>query len=216
MTGLDERWLRIFEALAIAEGGYLSPIRRIREQSPSPLHHREQESLLPESTLVVTPVVETPSSHLSLSDLAPESSSLETPSEAMSNPTIPDFRLCGQFTGEEGQSGLRWLQRLEWDLHSCKVNGVIPPERYLEAVNLLLVGRAERWLRSDRTLRDLINNPSFYKPPNEMLADTWPSGGVCGISVVESLARLRNLRPALTLLRYAPRAPSSNHCRGLF
>lgn len=57
--------------------------------------------------------------------------------------TDMDFKLSGTFNEEEDKSAAQLLKRLEWDLRNQKIDGEIPPDIELNAIELLLIDRAE-------------------------------------------------------------------------
>ncbi|EEH35844.2 hypothetical protein PAAG_00167 [Paracoccidioides lutzii Pb01] len=71
-----------------------------------------------------------------------------------------DFSCCGKFSGENGQFVNRWLPMLEWALRQYKVDGEVPPELLLPAINVLLTGQAEEWIKRNPAIAGLLENPT--------------------------------------------------------
>ncbi|KAK2879300.1 hypothetical protein FQN49_000996 [Arthroderma sp. PD_2] len=71
----------------------------------------------------------------------------------------PDFRFCGQFSGEERGGAELWLTKLDWELRPIMDTTVdppaIPPANYLFAIKVLLTGQAKRWIGEAR-IRSLM------------------------------------------------------------
>jgi len=52
-----------------------------------------------------------------------------------------DFKFCGFFSGKD-VSAAKWLKKLDWELEGYAVDGVVPPHRYIQALELLLTDEA--------------------------------------------------------------------------
>lgn len=74
----------------------------------------------------------------------------------------PDFRLCGKFSGKDGQSAARWMKQLEFELSDAGFDGIntIPPFTFIQAVDLLLVDEAANWAEGTPDVSALLSNPS--------------------------------------------------------
>lgn len=48
----------------------------------------------------------------------------------------PKYAFCGCFSGNDNISAACWLKKLEVELAPHKVNGSIPPRKFLESVDL--------------------------------------------------------------------------------
>jgi hypothetical protein len=59
----------------------------------------------------------------------------------------PSYAFCGTFSGKD--SATRWLRKLEHELSGYKqADGTIPPEKYLNAFNMLFTDEAGDWADS--------------------------------------------------------------------
>ncbi len=68
----------------------------------------------------------------------------------------PDFKFCGQFTGRDG-SALRWLKRLDYELERWKkTDGTIPPEKYIQAFDLLISENALAYVEAHRVASSIL------------------------------------------------------------
>ena len=67
------------------------------------------------------------------------------------------FALSGTFAGKNRQTGARWIKKLEHDLISKTVNGVVPPEILLKSIDLLLGEDAEIWADESPAVKRLLN-----------------------------------------------------------
>ena len=63
--------------------------------------------------------------------------------------TGPDFVFCGTFSGKGDISASKWLKKFEYEMAGYKNNNVIPADRYLSAIELLLVEEASVWSETD-------------------------------------------------------------------
>ncbi|MCJ1464755.1 hypothetical protein MMC07_003368 [Pseudocyphellaria aurata] len=66
----------------------------------------------------------------------------------MSKP-VPLFTFCGCFDGKGNISAARWLLKLEHELAQYQTNGIIPPDRFIDSINLLLTNDAAEWAETN-------------------------------------------------------------------
>ena len=69
----------------------------------------------------------------------------------------PTFTFCGCFSGKGAISAARWLKKLEHELNPYKENGVIPPGRYMDSINLLLTDDAAEWAETNAEAAGLLS-----------------------------------------------------------
>ena len=69
----------------------------------------------------------------------------------------PAFTFCGHFSGT-GLSAARWLAKLDYELETYEVNGVIPSKKYLKFANLLLTDEAVEWAESNSNVIIILFN----------------------------------------------------------
>ncbi|KLJ06550.1 hypothetical protein EMPG_10048 [Blastomyces silverae] len=102
------------------------------------------------------------------------------------------FRHCGKFSGENGQSLNRWLRKLEWELRFVKIDGKVPSDQLLAAIDVLLTGEAEEWLQANPNLCQLLERPTEEgeKIFLEALRDQFPEQPVKKVSCETELAKL--------------------------
>ncbi|MCJ1352844.1 MAG: hypothetical protein MMC33_002828 [Icmadophila ericetorum] len=73
------------------------------------------------------------------------------------NNYCPTFTFCSTFSGKNGQSGQRWLQKFEYEHERYLVAGSrITPEIYLRTVDMLLVEDAETWADTTAQVAELF------------------------------------------------------------
>lgn len=123
----------------------------------------------------------------------------------------PEFRLCGQFNGKDGQSAARWLKKFEWEMAGYADSyGVIPASKYLQAVDILLTEDAAFWAEMDPEVSAILttaspsqNTVSQFKAK---LIDKYPApiADVVPISFDSEMAELKQ-GPNESLLAYYKR-----------
>ena len=59
------------------------------------------------------------------------------------------FTFCGCFGGKGTISVARWLLKLEHELTQYRENGTIPPDRFINSINLLLTDDAAEWAETN-------------------------------------------------------------------
>ncbi|CAD6500186.1 BgTH12-04289 [Blumeria graminis f. sp. triticale] len=74
----------------------------------------------------------------------------------MANRTLPKFEQAGRFVGE-GNSGARWLSRLEYDFRTAG-HTTVSPENFFFAIDILFEDEAAGWLDSTPELRAFIDD----------------------------------------------------------
>ena len=80
----------------------------------------------------------------------------------------PLYAFCGTFSGKD--SAIRWLRKLEHELSGYKqADGLIPPDKYLDAFNMLLTDDAGDWADSHPNAIRLLNT----KEPTKATVDTF-------------------------------------------
>ncbi|KAM5484998.1 putative chitinase [Microsporum audouinii] len=66
---------------------------------------------------------------------------------------LPEFKLCGQFSGEEKRGAELWLTKLDWELRPMidytADPPAVPPADHLMAIKILLIGAAQDWMVED-------------------------------------------------------------------
>lgn len=126
----------------------------------------------------------------------------------------PDFSLCGTFTGKSGQSAVKWMKKLEWELQQHSDDGeLISPSAYLKAVDLLLAEEAAMWAETTKCVAELIENPAPTKDTlaqfQALFAQRYPSK-ISEAPVVSFDTEVSELQQAQdkTLLAYYKRTAS--------
>ena len=80
----------------------------------------------------------------------------------------PSYAFCGTFSGKD--SATRWLRKLEHELSGYKqADGLIPPDKYLDAFNMLLTDDAGDWADSHPDAIRLLNS----EEPTKATVDTF-------------------------------------------
>lgn len=69
----------------------------------------------------------------------------------------PTFTFCGCFSGKGAMSAARWLRKLEHELNPYKIDGRIPPGRYMDSINLLLTDDAAEWAETNPDAARLLS-----------------------------------------------------------
>ena len=68
----------------------------------------------------------------------------------------PLYAFCGTFSGKESAAG--WLRKLDHELSGCKQDdSSILPDKYLDAINMLLTDKARDWANSHPEAVCLLN-----------------------------------------------------------
>ncbi|KAL8838309.1 MAG: hypothetical protein Q9176_005120 [Flavoplaca citrina] len=98
---------------------------------------------------------------------SPQSPHFPTPSCSLSTPVKmpvdqPMFTFCGSFSGKDGVPAVRWLKRFEHEMSVYKdTTGIIPAEKYLESLDLLLTDDAAFWAKSYPDASRLLAGPVY-------------------------------------------------------
>lgn len=61
----------------------------------------------------------------------------------------PMFTFCVTVSGKGNISAARWIKKLEFQLGSHKINGIIAAQRLLTSIDLLLIDEAARWAKTN-------------------------------------------------------------------
>lgn len=75
----------------------------------------------------------------------------------------PTFTFCGTFSGKDNISAARWIKKSEFELGPHKVNSIIPAQRLLTSVDLLLTDKAAKW---PETNPDAVQILASLEPTN--------------------------------------------------
>ncbi|PGG95345.1 hypothetical protein GX51_08274 [Blastomyces parvus] len=137
-----------------SEDGGLSEDSDADHSQLSPLASRAAEVATATATTTTTAIQRNKQARQAIIEMA---SSGNNPLATIADPT---FSICGKFSGEKGQSVSRWLVKLEWELRASKVEGKVPAQELLPAINLLLTGEAEDWIQSNPSILRLLENPT--------------------------------------------------------
>ena len=79
----------------------------------------------------------------------------------------PSYAFCGTFSGKD--SAIRWLRKLEHELSGYKqADGLIPPDKFLDAFNMLFTDEAGEWADSHPDAIRLLNT----EEPTKATVDT--------------------------------------------
>ncbi len=54
----------------------------------------------------------------------------------------------------------QWLAKLDYELETYEVDGVVPPKKYLRFANLLLTDEAAEWAESNPDVISTVTNPT--------------------------------------------------------
>ena len=72
----------------------------------------------------------------------------------------PQFAFYGTFSGKDNTSAAKWIKRLEFELTQYQdENGVIPAQKFLSFVDLLLSDEAAEWAEIDQDAVKLLTDP---------------------------------------------------------
>ena len=130
-----------------------------------------------------------------------------TPANLPATPAIPkmasslslfraDFKFCGFFSGKD-ISAAKWLKKLDWELEGYAANGIIPPHRYIQALDLLLTEDAAAWAESHLQAISILASPNptteSVKNFKNLLTERFPakSSEVLTISFDTELSELK-------------------------
>ena len=75
-------------------------------------------------------------------------------------PVGPSFAFCGTFSGNDSISAVRWLRKFEHEIVGYRVNGTVPPDKYLSSVDMLLMDDAAEWAESYPEAIRLLKDPN--------------------------------------------------------
>ncbi|KAM5444448.1 hypothetical protein MaudCBS49596_008007 [Microsporum audouinii] len=126
---------------------------------------------------------------------------------------LPEFKLCGQFSGEEKGGAELWLTKLDWELrpmidHTADPPAV-PPADHLMAIKILLTGAAQDWMVEDDHISASmgLGTAEALKTVKERLCARFPGPGKDrpSMSLMEELASLKQLE-GTSLLQYYEQA----------
>lgn len=68
----------------------------------------------------------------------------------------PTFAFCGTFSGKDTA---RWIKKLEFELGPQKIDGIIPAQRLLTSVDLLLTDEAAKWAETNPDAVRILASP---------------------------------------------------------
>ena len=83
---------------------------------------------------------------------------LSSEEDSIMSQTEPLFTFCGCFDGKGTISAARWLLKLEHELTQYRENGIIPPDRFINSVNLLLTDDAAEWAETNLDAARLLED----------------------------------------------------------
>ena len=114
-----------------------------------------------------------------------------------------DFKFCGFFSGKD-ISAAKWLKKLDWELEGYSIDGIIPPHRYTQALDLLLTEDAAAWAESHPQAVSILAsaNPTQESVKNfrNLLCERFPtkSSEVSTISFDTELSELKQHNESLS------------------
>ena len=72
---------------------------------------------------------------------------------------VPSFAFCGRYTGKD-MSASRWIKSFKYEMSEFRgEDGRIPPTKYLHYLDLLLLGEAAEWVKSNPEAVRLMTTP---------------------------------------------------------
>ena len=89
----------------------------------------------------------------------------------------PTFAFCGTFSGQ-GDSAYKWVRKFEHEMSEYKMDGRIPPDKFMKSIDLLLTGEAGEWSechpKAIRLLKDPTPTPQTVADFKALLYERFP------------------------------------------